>query len=212
MSTITWPSGIVPSTAKWGIKANTQVFVSELNGSVQTVELPGARITCTFEFAKLEREDAAELEAFLARLRGQANRAQIPVFGRLTARGEWGGSPVVDNEVGSPTLSQTGGSLYVRGLTPFTTGKKGTWLNIGSGGQLVQVVVDFTADSNGTAQLTVEPPIRSAPADGTALVITDPVLPKAILDDPHVEWSLEPNGEVNDGFATFRLAFTEVFE
>lgn len=212
MSTITWPSSIVPSRVRWGIKANTQVFVSDLNGSVQTVELPGARITCTLEMPPLEREDAAELEAFIAKLRGQANRAQIPVFGRLTARGVWGGSPVVDNEVGSPTLSQTGSTLYVRGLTAGTTGKKGTWFNLGSGGQLLQVLDDFTADGSGKAQLTVGPPIRTAPADGTALVITDPVLPKAILDDPHVEWELTPSGTPNDNFAGFRLAFTEVFE
>lgn len=211
MTTIVWPSAIIPVSVEWGIKANTQVFASDLNGSVQTVELPGARITCALRLPVLERADAALMEAFLAKLRGQANRAQIPLFGRLQPRGEWGGAPAVNNEVGSPTLSQTGTTLEASGLTPFTTGKAGDWFNLGAGGQLLMLTDDFTADSGGRSTLYVQPPIRTAPAHGTLLVTANPLLPTAILDDPHARWSIKPSGTINDGHTEFNLAFTESF-
>jgi hypothetical protein len=211
MSTITWPSGIVPVDPEWGIKANTQVFVSDLNGSVQTVELPGARITCTLRLPPLERADAAQIEAFIAKLRGQANRAQIPLFGRRAPRGTWAGTPRVNNEAGSPTLSQTGTSLVCDGFSASATIKAGDWFNIGSGGQLVMVTDDATANGSGQVTLSVQPPIRTAPADNTLLISTDPVLPTAILDDPHARWTIKPNGTPNYGHTYFTLAFTEAF-
>ena len=211
MSTVNFPSGITPSEVEWGIKANTQVFTSPLNGSVQTVELPGARITCSMRLPLLAREDAALVEAFLAKLRGQANRAQIPLFGRRRPQGTWAGAAAVNNEVGSPTLSQTGATLYARGFTSGATVKAGDWFNIGSGGQLVMATDDVTADVSGFATLSVQPPIRTAPAHNTLLISTDPVLPKALLTDPHARWSLTPNGGRNDAFAAFSLDFVEAF-
>lgn len=211
MTTIVWPSGIIPSGVEWGIKANTQVFVSDLNGSVQTVELPGARITCTLRLPPLERADAAQMEAFIAKLRGQANRAQIPLFGRRAPRGTWAGTPRVNNEAGSPTLSQTGTSLVCDGFSASATIKAGDWFNIGSGGQLVMVTDDATANGSGQVTLSVQPPIRTAPADNTLLVSTDPVLPTAIMDDPHARWSIKPNGTPNYGHTDFTLSFTETF-
>jgi hypothetical protein len=96
----------------------------------------------------------------LVALRGGANRVRVPVFARRSPRGTWAGSPVVNNDgTGSPTLSQTGSTLYVRGFSPFATYKAGDLFNLGLYGQLLMVKSSGLADSNGWAALSVEPPI-----------------------------------------------------
>lgn len=208
MTTIVWPSSRVPQEIQFGIRFNVQVSTSDLDGSVQTVELPGARWTMSISMTGLERnEGSAEMEAFLAQLRGGANRARVPVFKRLTPRGGWAGSPAVDNEVGSPTLSQTGNTLWARGFTPFTTVKAGDYFNVGTNGQLLMLTADGMADSSGLLQLSVEPAIRSAPSHLTALVSSNPVVPLMILTDPHSRWRLSPGDE-----AMHALDLVEVFE
>lgn len=201
-TTYDWPSlSRDPSELELGLKANTQVMVSDLSGQVQTVELPGTRWTASFRLADLERAtDAAELEALIAKLRGQANRLRLPVFGRRTPRGTWAGSPNVNNDVGSPSLSQTGASLYVKGFTAGATVKKGDLFNLGSNGQLLMITADGTADGSGLLQVSVQPNIRTAPAHGTALVFTNPVVPQMIPVDPHLRWQMKPSDATDFSF------------
>jgi hypothetical protein len=174
---------------------------------VQTLELPGARWSLSLTMPPLTRNpDSAAMEAFIASLRGQAVRARMPLFKRTAPLGTWAGSPTVDNEVGSPTLSQTGTTLWTRNFSPFATVKKGDYFNLGSGGQLLMVTADATADSNGTAQLAVQPAIRSAPAHGLGLVSANPVVPLMILTDPHPRWRMK----IAD-ITEHALDFVEVF-
>lgn len=218
MTTITFPTlstgRNAPVSVEIGLKSNTQIAVSDLSGYVQTRELPGARWSLSFRFQDLQKDDAALLEAFLAQLRGQANRARVPLWGRGTRRGTWAGSPKVNNEVGSPTLSQTGHTLYLRDFTPGATVKKGDYFNIGAGGQLCMMVADATADGSGLLTATVEPGIRVAPAHNTAIVSTDPVVPYMILQNPHPTWGVQPGGyDINpNGLTDFAFDLIEVFE
>jgi hypothetical protein len=207
MASVNWPSGLTPASIDLGIRFNTQVSVSDLSGYVQTCELPGARWTLGIAMAPLERSgQSALMESFLAKLRGQAVRAVMPVFSRLTPLGAWAGTPAVNNEAGSPTLSQSGTSLEVNGFTAFTTFKEGDYFNVGSGGQLLIVTADGMADSAGRATISFQPALRSAPAHGTLLVSTNPVVPLMILADPHPRWRIKP-GDITD----FALDFVEVF-
>lgn len=205
---ITWPSALVdPVMVEIGIMANTQVHVSELSGELQTVELPGARWTMNLSMAPLKRSgEAALLEAFIAKLRGQAVRATMPVFGRRTPLGAWAGAAAVNNEVGSPTVPQTGSSIEVNGLTSGTTIKAGDYFNFGSGGELHMVTEDTTADGSGRATISFQPPIRTSPPHGTLLVTTNPVVPLMILTDPHARWGIKP-ADITD----FSLSLVEVF-
>lgn len=202
-----WPSDLVPNEIEFGIQFNVQVFSSDLSGEIQTVELPGARWTMGIRMTGLERaEGSAELEAWLATLRGGAVRARVPVFKRLTPRGTWAGSPKVDNEVGSPTLSQTGNTLWAKGFTAGATVKKGDYFNLGTNGQLLMVTEDGTADGSGDLQISVEPAIRSAPGNDVALVSSNPVVPEMIPTDPHARWRLGVSDE-----AMHALELVEVF-
>ena len=207
MSSIDWPSELVPAECEPGILFNTQINVSDLSGYVQTKELPGARWSMSLRMPDLERDGgAATLEAFLASLRGQAVRAVIPMFGRSSPRGTCAGAPAVNNNVGSPELVQTGTSLEVNGFTAAATFKKGDYFNIGAGGELKMVTADGTADGSGLATISFQPAIRTAPAHGTLLVFSTPKVPLMILTDPHPRWRLRP-GDSHD----FALDFIEVF-
>jgi hypothetical protein len=119
MSSVDWPSNLTPSEIELGLKFNTQVSVSDLSGYVQTVELPGARWSMSLRMPPLERSgESSVMEAFIAKLRGQAVRAVMPVFSRGTPLGGWAGSPKVNNDASSPTLSQTGTTPPLRlGIT-----------------------------------------------------------------------------------------------
>jgi hypothetical protein len=207
MSSINWPSNLTPAEIEFGLKSNTQVSVSDLSGYVQTVELPGARWSMSLRTSPLVRSgESSVMEAFIAKLRGQAVRAVMPVFSRATPLGGWAGSPKVNNDASSPTLSQTGTTLHCRDFTAFTTVKAGDYFNLGSAGQLLMVTEDGTADAGGLLQLSVQPAIRSAPAHLTALDFTSPVVPLMILTDPHPRWRITP-GDINE----FALDFIEVF-
>lgn len=208
MTTYVWPTLSNRSVAELeiGLKANTQLFTSELSGDIQTLELPGTRWTFSFRVANILRADGALLEAFIAKLRGMANRAQLPVFGRESPQGDWLGSGAVNNEAGSPTIAQTGASLVCNGFTAGATVKAGDYFNLGANGQLLMVTEDGTADGSGNLTISVQPNIRVAPAHGTVLQYTDPFLPLAILASAHQKWQMSA-GDINN----YPFDFVEVF-
>lgn len=209
MATYAFPTLADRSIAQleFGLRSNVQIFTSELSGEVQTLELPGARWTMSFRVAALARaSDAAKLEAFLAKLRGGANRARMPVFGRSAPRGTWAGAPAVNNEVGSPTLSQTGNTLQVNGFSASASFEEGDYFNLGANGQLLMITASGQANGSGLATLSVEPAIRVAPAHGTLLVFNDPVVPLMIPSDAHARWNIKA-GDIND----FAFDLVEVF-
>lgn len=202
MTTITFPTlaRAAPQSVDIGLKSNTQVFVSPFSGDTQTLELPGARWTLSFLFNSLQRADAGELEAFMAQLRGQANRARVPVWGRLAPRGTWVGSPKVNG------ASQTGASLICNGFTAGATVKRGDFFNIGSAGELKRVTADGTADGSGNLTISFEPPLRASPSDTTSLVSSSCVVPYMIAQDPHLRSTIN-QADLSD----FQFDFVEVF-
>jgi hypothetical protein len=72
-----WPTSLVPSATEWRLVANTAAFVSPLTGSTRTIARGGDRWACTLTFNNLTGANKAILQAFLAQLRGQANRVYV---------------------------------------------------------------------------------------------------------------------------------------
>jgi hypothetical protein len=123
-------------------------------------------------------------------MEGSFNAGQ---FGYSTPQGTWSGqSPTVTNEVGSPTELQTGKTLWVRSLTPFSTCKGGDYFQLGSGStaRLHKLTQDATADSGGFAQLCFTPRLRSSPAHGAAVTLLRPQ-GLWMLDSNDTGWSIE---------------------
>jgi hypothetical protein len=77
MTDYIWPSSLVPNSSEWRLIANTASFVSPLSGTTRTLGRGGDRWACSFTFNNLSDDDRAILQAFLAQLRGQANRVYI---------------------------------------------------------------------------------------------------------------------------------------
>lgn len=99
MPSATFPTLVqaAPTTLEFGLVSNTQTFVSPLNGTVQTLEMPGARWRASFSFENLSDADAATLQAFLVTLRGQAGRFYLWNFARSTPRGAGTAAPGTTN-------------------------------------------------------------------------------------------------------------------
>lgn len=184
MTTFAFPSLSVvePNAMTWGQRANTLVHVSPLSGQVQTVELPGARWLLSVNFAALQAADRALMEAFLARLRGQANRFTAHDFSKPVPRGTYRGTLTTSGSIaaGATAVTITGGGAAQTLLA-------GDKLSIG--GELKIWTQNATANGSGVITGSVEPPFRAAISSGAAVAWDRPTA-LFMLAEP--EWRIEP--------------------
>lgn len=192
-----------PNTFQWGSVYNTQKFESPITKSVQTLESPGMRWKCSMGYESLLEEDAALLESFIMKLRGQAGRFYLHNFSRPVPRGTVGGSPKVNNESASPTELQTGNSLITNGWSAGSVLKEGDYFSFNN--ELKMVKANATADGSGNMTITFEPPIRSSPAHLTDIVTTKPKCIMMLTDDTNI-WQKEPGV-----YSTISIDCVEVF-
>lgn len=199
MTTLSFPSlsRAVPRSMDWSLRANTQSFQSPLSKSVQTVELPGASWAASFMLENLDEADAALLQAFFAKLRGRAGRFYLHNLARPQPRGTLTGTPLVKG------AAQTGATLAIDGCTVGATLLAGDF--IGINGELKMVVADAAADGAGEMSLTIEPPLRSSPADNAALTLVQPTATFMLAADES-KWSTAPGK-----FSTFAIDAVEVW-
>ncbi len=199
MTTLSWPSLTVagPGSLDWSLVPNTITFESPLSGSMQTVEFPGARWKVSMSMDNLQEADTALLQAMLVQLRGRAGRLALHNFARPTPRGTIAGTPLVMG------ASQTGNTLIIDGCTVGTTLKAGDF--IGVNGELKMVVADATANGSGQMTLTIEPPLRSSPADNAAITTTRPTATFMLAQD-ETKWSSRPGV-----LTSFPLEFVETW-
>jgi hypothetical protein len=181
---LTFPA-IIPNTAEFGLDSNTQQMSSALNGSVQTLALPGDRWTANLTFNNLFDPKARIMRAFLASLRGQAGRFYLtpPAYRRA---GTGTGTPLVKG------ASQTGSSLITDGWGTSHAGAvcAGDYFQVGS--ELKMVTADANSNSSGDVTILFVPPIRVSPADNAAIIITAPVCTMALADPKQARWSAQP--------------------
>ena len=177
MTTIAWPtlSRDGPAEVEWSLLSNTQTFTSPLSGSVQTVEMPGARWRISFTLANLSEADTAALSAFMVRLRGRAGRFSLHNWARPEPRGTASGTPAVAG------ASQTGTTLAIDGLAAGATLLAGDYFAVN--GELKMVVANATADGTGAMTVTFEPPLRASPADNAPLTLSRPTATFMLEDD-----------------------------
>jgi hypothetical protein len=191
MSILTFPalSREASSTLEWGLISNTLSFSSPLNGSEQTLEMPGARWAATLPYPSLNLSDAALVRAFLSQLRGKAGRFYMWNMAYENRRGTAGGTPIVSG------AGQTGASLVTSGWPNSTTVLKAGDF-VGIGGELKIMVADATSNGSGVATLAFSPPLRAAPSNGSAIVTTKPTCIMRLADDSQ-KWLTRP-GHVSD--------------
>jgi hypothetical protein len=119
--------------------------------------------------------DAEQWIAWLVSLRGQFGTFTMGDPMRCIARGIARGTDTVTVNGGS----QTGQDLNITSDQTSETGylKAGDYIQLGSGSSatLHKVLVDANTDSGGNASLTLWPSIRTAPVNGSAVVVQDAV-------------------------------------
>lgn len=169
MTTLTFPTlSRLPDVFDFGLTSNTMTHRSPLSQAVQTVEMPGARWRFSFTMNDLEEADTAQLQAFLAKLRGQAGRFYMYNMARPTPRGAATGTPKVNG------ASQTGTALITDGWAISQIGilKAGDFFGVN--GELKMCVADCNSDGGGNATITFEPPLRASPAENADISVSSP--------------------------------------
>lgn len=121
----------------------------------------------------MKRADAAVWLSWLISLRGQFGTFLMGDPNATTAQGTPTGTPVVNG------AGQTGQALNIDGCTTGVTNwlKAGDYIQLGSGSRatLHMVLEDVDSDGSGEATLSLWPHIRSAPVDGSIVVVASTV-------------------------------------
>lgn len=202
MTILTFPSAMpLPLTNEWQLRSRTQHSISELDGTVQTIVLPGAFWRCTVSYPTLNSTRWRALEAFLASLDGAGGRFYFGPQHAKTPVGAAGGTPLVNG------ASQVGNSLVTDGW-PASTAilKAGDYLHFDVSGRRELKIVTADVSSNGTGQATIaiKPAIRVSPADNAAIVTSSPSCVMMLESDE--EGSLTHR---TAGLAAFSLSMRE---
>lgn len=186
MTDYAWPSDIIPSSSAWRLIANTAAFVSPLSGTTRTLARGGDRWAASLQFNNLTADRRARLQAFLARLRGQAHRVVLPDHS-YRKRGALAANFLVNGG------SQAGTSLVCDGATPSITGAlmEGDLITVAS--YLYMIVADVDSSAGGALTLTITPPLRTSPADNATVAIVSPTA-RMMLADQTIGWSNQPGG------------------
>ena len=172
-----FPTSPAPRDVKLGSLQPTRVSVSHSQARY-TRTLNVQRWMLSLDFADLEATDLAPIFAFLLKQRGQYDTFQF------TLQDAWwndklgsllGGTPVVDNEVGSPTQLQTGRALNIRGCSSSITdwAKAGAVFKIAGHAKVYMLTADADTDGDGKTRLVFDPALVESPADGEALTFND---------------------------------------
>ena len=183
MATFTFPS-ITPSFSRWGIRSNAVIQESEFTNAIKTLDRDGERWEVELRFNNLTADEKAEMEAFLVKVNGPANRVRFGKHSHVQ-RGAFGGSPLVDGG------SQTGNTLEIDGCTASISDwiKEGDMFSVNN--ELKMSIADENSDSGGELTLDFKPKLRASPADNAVITTANPT-GVFVLINPLTAWSNKP--------------------
>lgn len=214
MTTYAW-LGETPSAFELRLKPNLRTFTGPYGPVTQVVDLQGERWQGQISLPPLTDPVAiAAREAWLDRLKGQANTFAIWHFGQpssgmgtigATRTVSWvdggvGAVSWVDGTVGAvswvdgaPVLAapvvQGANTATIQAL-PGVTAKAGRML--GLPGQTVRLMADATADAAGQMPIEFQPRARAAMAGGGAVTVTRPTIVVMMRSADGVPTTMQP--------------------
>ncbi len=180
-----------PSEVTWKLKARTQTHESPLDGSTQTLALPGARWEAAITWNTLESSDRRILEAFLAQLGGQAGRFYLGPGWHAPRRATGTGTPLINGAQSVSTINMDG---WAAGAEAFKTGDYFCVFTGGSPSRALLYIVtaDATADGGGAVAVSVAPPVRTSVADNSPVYLDWPVATMRLADDDQGSVTVRP--------------------
>lgn len=192
MTILTFPTLTrTPSGASFRLRGNSQTHRSPLDGTTQTLEMPGSAWELTVTWESLQEADWRSLGAFLSRLRGRAGRFTFSPIIFAPRRGVATGSPLFS------TAPSTGETFQTNSWTPSsgTTMAVGDWLSytdVGGRTRLHLTTEAFVANGSGVSAHRVTPILRAAPIVGQPMEIIAPVGVFMLVDDAPPEMAIRP--------------------
>lgn len=199
------PILVMPTTPKFSavqfkIITNSLHHTSSLDGTTQTVLIPGPHWMLESSLPPMLRAAAEEWLAFLADLDGMTGRFYAGDPLGETPRGVATGTPLVNG------ASQAGTSLVTDGWTVSITGilRRGDYLayDTPSGVRMLhKLMADANSDGAGNATLSVKPAIRESPANNQAIITASPTCVMRLIDNDQAGWEEEVGGFYRIAFA-----------
>lgn len=182
MAILTFPDLGVPVPSNFELKLvyNTQTFVSPLNKTTQSMELPGALWSANILYDMLDMDDASLLEAWIMSLHGRAGRFYLWDLMRPYPRG------VPPDENAAPVVIAASSAVQITGVgfrpaaLILKAGDK-----VGIGGELKSVTATVISDSAGGVTIKFAPPLRRplATYTGADIVIVRPTAVMMLQSD-----------------------------
>ncbi len=190
MTILNMPSSPGFTDSRFGLRSNTQTdLTSPLSQTSQFLELPGARWYANYTLPSMSRDQAAAWQAFLVTLRGRAGRFYGFDPDARTPRGSAKAKAFGTLKIVAGSPEPSGNTLVVDGAGASEQGvfRAGDYLayDVATGRQLHMVTADVDADASGVMSLTIEPPIRTSPADNSNVIVaTATCIMRLVNDDP----------------------------
>lgn len=203
MTVYSFPS-IVPNESEWELVSSTKVHRSPFNGSMQTIEMPGAYWAVSLTFRHLTDSQYRTLMAFLARLRGRAGRFYLHDHAHATPAGTATGTPLVNG------ASQTGNTLVTDGWTAGVTGILLAGDLIGYNAQLNMVAADVNSDGSGNASIPLVMPLRTSPANNDPITVSSPTA-VFMLDQDSIAAHNAPGNAATGAFSSISFRAVEAY-
>lgn len=183
MATLELPT-IGPDAEVWAIEYNTQTFTSDLNGAIQTAELPGARWSVSMTFSNRTGRSAWALQATLAKLQGRAGRFYVtPVDWEKRAGNASGTGLVATDASGGTSIDTDGWGTEITDLF-----YAGSFFEVN--GELKMVTADVDSDVSGLATIEFSPPLRKPVTDGMQIRYIEPRCTMMLSDDDQANWNI----------------------
>ena len=182
------------------IKNNQKTLVSETDsGKTFRRQIQGQRFSFTVSFPPMKREDFAPIMAFIMKQRSRKESFTITLPSNLDALGSETGTLLVN---GAHSSADT--TIDIDGFASDGAGKlkAGDFIKFAHD-KVYMVVADVTSSSN-AATVTIEPPLRSALTNNSA-VTYDSVPFTVHLTSDVQEFGIGEND--NDGNPIFRYEF-----
>lgn len=167
MATYNFPN-ITPTSQSFELVTNTKTFQSPLSKSVQTVSRKGSYWKTSMVFSNLSGAQRSVLQAFIAKLDGQAHRMRIRDYGFVRYGSASSGTPVVKG------ASQTGSTLLADGASLSTSSYFAGGDYISFNNELHMVTSDVDSDASGNLSIPLAPPIRKSPDDNESIEYVAP--------------------------------------
>ena len=185
---LTMPTAPAFKTSDWSISRTVSIASSPFTYKQQVAEFPGSLWSTTVSLPPMLREQAVLWQVFFMQLHGISGTFAIGDPDSKTIRGG------LDSTIRVNGAHSVGAySIAIENATASTLIlKQGDYLQFGSGAtsKLHMVVTDCTSNGSGEATVEIEPALKSALVNDSAIVYSDT---KAIMrmDSNELTWSAD---------------------